>query len=452
MSDLFDTNITFKDFALTPDVLKGVEEMGFVHPTWIQSHMIPLALEGEDVIGQAKTGTGKTAAFGLPLLSVMDPEIPGQALILTPTRELAAQVAGELKEMGRYTKIAPVCIVGGESFDQQMKAIKRGAQIVVGTPGRIMDLQGRGQLKFEQTRFVVLDEVDRMLDIGFRDDIRKIFKRIPTGRQTLFVSATIGEDIDRLARQFMRPDVRRLTIESEALTVSMVDQKYYSVEAWDKRDLLMHLLAKENPDLVVVFCRTKASVVKLGRHMKDKGIEVREIHGDLSQKNRNKVMKELRDNRVRVLLASDLAARGLDVEHITHVINYDLPEDAEIYVHRIGRTARAGRRGVAWSFVTPDEGRLLTAIEKLTGVLIDRISDDDFKPGPVPEHQRSTRPMRGEREPVSIGEMAGRRAGPSVSSDELSPEEMALRFPGGIVPKGPPPKTLGSRFRTRRSR
>lgn len=451
MSELFDTETTFKDFGLSPEVLQGIEDMGFSHPTWIQAHMIPLALEGEDIIGQAKTGTGKTAAFGLPLLSVMDPKIAIQALILTPTRELAAQVAGELADMGRHTPINPVCIVGGESFDAQMKAIKDGAQIVVGTPGRIMDLHGRGRLLFDQTRFVVLDEVDRMLDIGFRDDIRKIFKKIPTARQTMFVSATIDEEIDRLARQFMRPDARRLTIESQALTVSLVDQRYFSVEAWDKRDLLLHLLQHENPDVVVVFCRTKATVVKLARFLKDKNIPAREIHGDLSQVKRVRAMKALREKRVSVLIASDLAARGLDIEHITHVINYDLPDDPEIYIHRIGRTARAGRRGVAWSFVTPDEGNLLTGIEKLAGVLIERVSADNFTPGPVPEGHAS-RPVKTDSKPASIGEAAVKRAGSVDSVAELPEEELARRFPGGIIPKGPPPKTLGARFRTRRSR
>ncbi|MEM6458734.1 MAG: DEAD/DEAH box helicase, partial [Planctomycetota bacterium] len=343
--ELFDTSVSFADLKLSEKVVAGLTEAGFEHPTGIQAALIPPIMEGHDVIGQAKTGTGKTAAFGLPILSLADPEVRGQALVLAPTRELAAQVAGELDQLGKATNIRTSVIIGGESMRHQQKSLAQGGHLVVGTPGRVMDLHGRGQLDFNHVRFVVLDEVDRMLDIGFREDIRKILKLIPRpidkpvaegGRQTIFVSATMDVQIERLARSFMKKDAQKITTVSGSLTVAMVDQKYLPVEPWDKRALLLKLLTKEKPDTTVVFCKTKATVRKVAEYLKKKELNVREIHGDLHQSKRNKVMDAFRKEKVDVLIASDLAARGLDVDHITHVINYDLPEDPEVYIHRIG--------------------------------------------------------------------------------------------------------------------
>jgi superfamily II DNA/RNA helicase len=450
--DLFDTRSTFRDLGLRDSVCKGVEEAGFKHPTDIQAKLIPAILSGRDVIGQARTGTGKTAAFGLPVLHHSDKDTPMQALILTPTRELAAQVAGELEMLGQFTPIRTTCIIGGESMRAQKKSVERGGHLLVGTPGRIMDLHGRGEIRFDRVRFVVLDEVDRMLDIGFREDIRKILKNTPNHRQTIFVSATISDDIERLARSYMKPDAEKITTVAGSLTVELVDQKYLTVEPWDKRTLLLHLLRHEKPDTTVVFCKTKATVHKVTQYLRDKGLGVREIHGDLDQKKRNRVMESLREGKLNVLIASDLAARGLDVEHITHVINYDLPEDPEVYIHRIGRTARAGRRGVAWTFVTPDEGQRLTDVEKLTGALIEKMDYPGFEPGPVPQDVRELRERDAQR--LARSEQPKDRTAPSVPPpDQISDEERARLFPGGVVPKGPPPRrTLGARFKTRRSR
>jgi len=452
MDEIFDSSVTFRDLGLSDSVLKGIESAGFVHPTHIQNRLIRAALQGKDILGQAKTGTGKTAAFGLPILHMAQTDLPMQALVLTPTRELAAQVTAELEELGRHTPIRATCIIGGESMRQQSRAIERGAQIMVGTPGRIMDMQGRGQIHFKNIHFVVLDEVDRMLDIGFRDDIRRILKATPDRRQTFFVSATISSEIETLARSFMNDDAEKIVTASGSLTVSLVDQKYIAVEPWDKPQHILYLIKHEKPDTTVIFCRTKATVHRLTRYLRDHGVNCREIHGDLIQKKRTKVMESLRKGGVDVLVASDLAARGLDVEHISHVINYDLPDDPELYIHRIGRTARAGRRGTAWSFVTPEQGKLLTEIEKLTGVLIDKVEYRGFRPGPVPADVAEQR--KRDQRPVSTTTPAQRlaeRAAPSaVPSDQLSPEELAAMFPGGVVPKGPPPRTLGSRFRTRR--
>jgi ATP-dependent RNA helicase DeaD len=447
--DVFDSSMTFGDMKLRDSVLKGVEQAEFVHPTDIQVQLIPAVLEGRDVIGQAKTGTGKTAAFALPLLHLCDKDTPMQALILTPTRELAAQVAAEIQELGQFTPIRAVCIIGGESMRDQIKNVKDGGHIIVGTPGRVMDMHARGQIHFDNLRFAVLDEVDRMLDIGFREDIRKILKQIKRDHQTVFVSATIDEEIDKLARSFMQPDAVRISSVGNALTVAQVTQKYLPVQPWDKRSLLLHLLRYEKPDTTVVFCKTKATVHKVTKYLRDKGANAREIHGDLQQSKRNTVMNSMRSGKLDVLIASDLAARGLDIDHISHVINYDLPEDPEIYVHRIGRTARAGRKGTAWTFVTPDQGQLLTEVEKLTGVMIEQLDYPDFKPGPVPKEIAGEQQQRQRRE-QAVTERAQTDRALSPELQGLSEAQLKAMFPDGKIPSAPPARGLGSRLRTRR--
>lgn len=446
-SEIFDLSVSFEQLGLRNSVLKGIAACGFEHPTDIQVKLISAILAGRDVLGQARTGTGKTAAFALPILHLADKTVPMQALILVPTRELAAQVTAEIEELGRFCPIRAACIIGGESIRDQVEAIKRGTHILVGTPGRIMDLEGRRQIEFSHVRFVVLDEVDRMLDIGFRDDIKKILGQIKHEHQTIFVSATINEDIERLARTFMKADTEKIVTVSGSLTVAQVTQKYLPVEPWDKMALLLHLLKHEKPQTTLVFCRTKATVGKVTRYLREHGVEAREIHGDLAQKKRNRVMSSMRQGNVNVLVASDLAARGLDVEHISHVINYDLPQDPEIYVHRIGRTARVGRNGVAWTFVTPEEGQLLTEVEKLAGIMIDKFDYPDFKPGPIPPHVQRQRQQQTRRaDPVQS--LAARAQPPAPQ--ELSEEQKRLMFPDGTIPQAPPPRTLGSRFRSRR--
>ncbi len=450
MSEVFDSSTTFDQLNLRSTVLKGVKQAGFEHPTDIQAKLIPAVLSGQDVIGQAKTGTGKTASFGLPILHCAKKEVPMQALILVPTRELAVQVARELEQLGRFTPIRTVCLIGGESIQQQSTSVKQGGHLMVGTPGRVMDLFARKQIRFDKIRFVVLDEVDRMLDIGFRDDIRKILSRIKCDHQTIFVSATLDQEIERLARSFMKPDAQKIVTVSGSLTVSLVDQKYFSVEPWDKRTLLLHLLRHEEPDTTLVFCRTKATVHKITQYLREKGINVKQIHGDMPQVKRNRVMHSMRQGKLDVLIASDLAARGLDIEHISHVINYDLPDDPEVYIHRIGRTARAGRKGIAWSFVCPDQGKLFTEIEKLTGVLIDKMDYPDFKPGPVPKDVQEERDREKQRQDAAGSTLTDRSHPKAI--DGLTQEQLEAMFPGGVVPKTAPRRTLGGKFRTRRSR
>jgi len=450
MTDIFDQETTFETMGLSGGALRGVQEAGFEHPTHIQAQLIPAVLSGKDVIGQAKTGTGKTAAFGLPLLQLADPEVSMQGLILVPTRELAVQVTNELMQLGRHTKIRSTCIIGGESMRLQKESIKKGGHLMVGTPGRVMDLIGRREINLNHIRFLVLDEVDRMLDVGFRQDIDKIFKAVKTKHQTVFVSATVSGEIERLAKRYLKRDMQKIVTTSGSLTVSQVDQSYIPVQHWDKRKLLLYVMRHEEPDTTVVFCRTKATVRRVTEFLRKKEINAREIHGDITQAMRNRVMKSMRAGHLDVLVASDLAARGLDIEHISHVINYDLPEDPEVYVHRIGRTARAGRQGVAWSFVCPDQGQLLTAIEKLVGLMIERLEYDGFKPGPVPEDRRAeVKQQQPASKAKSHGEVLRDRAEVAAHGG-MDKQALAAMFPGGVLPQGAPKRTLGGKFRRRK--
>ncbi len=437
---------TFDQLGLSEQLLRGVEKLGFQRPTRIQTEMIPLALAGKDILGQSKTGTGKTAAFGLPIIQKASPETPLQALILVPTRELAIQVTDDLRQLGKYTPIRVIAIYGGQRIRIQADRLKKDPHLVVGTPGRIMDMHGRGLLPYENMRFVVLDEVDRMLDIGFRDDIRRILGSITHNRLTIFVSATISAEIERLGRQYMREPVKIEATTSSSMTVSEVKQRYFTVEPWDKKQLLVHLLTHEDPALTLIFCRTKQTVDGLTEYLQRKGIDAHAIHGDMYQGKRNRVMDRFRRRELSVLVASDLAARGLDVTDISHVINFDLPEDPEVYVHRVGRTARAGREGIAWSFATPEQGRLLMAIERLANVEIPIEIYDDFKPGPVPAEVTARRERAQQRQEELRVEHSRVPLAPPSPTDAVDP----TKFPGGIVPTAMPTRRLGGRLRLRR--
>ena len=439
---------TFADLGIRSSVVRGVEEIGFKHPTKIQAEMIPPILEGRDVLGQSRTGSGKTAAFGLPLFNLIKKGEAFQVIILAPTRELAIQIADEIADLGRHTPIRIATVYGGQPIPTQARALERNPEVVVATPGRFLDMKQRGYLHLHNVRIAILDEVDRMLDIGFRDEIKKILSAIDSGgHQTVFVSATISDDIEKLARSFMTDPVKLQTT-GGSLTVSLVEQHYLTVQPWDKRRLLRHLLTHEEPELTLVFCRMKRTVDDIARYLNDKGIEANAIHGDMFQGKRNAVMKRLRAGQLSVIVASDLAARGLDVDNISHVINYDLPDDPEVYVHRIGRTARAGRNGVAWSFVTPEQGPLLTEIEKLANIHIPHLEYPDFQPGPVPERVKAEQQAEAKR----ITALKSR----SRFSDGSPPPAVVgaadpSKFPGGIVPTKMPPKRLGGRVKTARS-
>ncbi|GJQ29181.1 MAG: hypothetical protein HBSAPP03_10650 [Phycisphaerae bacterium] len=453
--EIFDETHTFADLNLKPGVLRGLEQVGFKHPTKTQSMLIPAILAGKDVLGQAKTGTGKTAAFGLPLLNNLDTETPFQALILAPTRELAIQITHELQDIGgKECPIRVMTLYGGQAVHTQAGKLQKGAHIVVGTPGRVMDMLERGHLHFRNIKAVVLDEVDRMLDIGFREDIRKILEKTPPSRQTVLVSATISPDIEKLARRYLR-DPEKIVVHSGSLTVSMVKQYYLPVNQWDKKRLLLHLLRHEEPAITLIFCRLKRTVDELARGLTERGIESHAIHGDMPQGKRNKTMEQLRTGTLSVLIASDLASRGIDVEGITHVINFDIPEDPEVYVHRIGRTARAGRGGVAWTFVTPEQGDLLSNVENLINAEVPKLAYPDFKPSEAPPGWRGE--TRGGRREGGLT-LADAPAGADAPAPEKTnrveatlkptlpaaePDKVDLsKFPGGIVPTKLPPKRL----------
>jgi ATP-dependent RNA helicase DeaD len=445
-SETFDTTKTFADLGLPASVLKGIDAAGFKHPTKIQSALIPVAMSGKDVIGQAKTGTGKTAAFSLPVLGLLQPGDQFGALVLVPTRELAIQVCREVEELGGHTGIKAIPVYGGKPMRAQAQALESHPEIIVGTPGRVMDMHQRGLLPYNQFKVVILDEVDRMLDIGFREDIRKILGAMKQRPQTIFVSATISPEIEKLARSYMKSPEKIVTTE-KSLTVSAVDQSWLTVEPWDKRKLLHHLLKHEEPALTIVFCRMKKTVDQVAEYLTKHGIDAHAMHGDMYQTKRDKVMDQLRGGSLGVLVASDLASRGLDVDDISHVINYDVPEDPEIYIHRIGRTARAGRHGVAWTFIQPDQGDLLSGIEMLANIEIPQKQYPDFTPGPIPVDVSSYREAEKRRREESAS--AKSRMATAVAPTAAKAADPNA-FPGGVVPSAMPMKRLGGVVRTRR--
>jgi ATP-dependent RNA helicase DeaD len=446
MDEIFDRQLSFADLGLGPNVLTGIQKQGFEHPTIVQARLIPLALSGNDVLGQSKTGTGKTAAFGLPMLHMLTEQDPFAGLVLVPTRELAIQVTHEIRELGRFTNLKAMAVYGGQKMSVQISKLQKHPNVVIGTPGRIMDMHRRGYLPYDKVKIAVLDEVDRMLDIGFREDIRKILGTMKHPHQTIFVSATISGEIERLANQYLRNPQRLTLTESKSLTVSQVTQKYFSVQPWDKNRLLVHLLTHQEPALTLVFCRTKHTVDALAEYLKRHDIDAHAMHGDMYQGKRNRVMEKLRSGDLSVLVASDLAARGLDVDDISHVINYDLPEDPENYVHRIGRTARAGKDGIAWSFVTPDQGDLLTAIEMLTNVEIPLAEFSDFRPGELPADVQVQR----ERAAARAQQVRVEQSRVAAPPPALVGDRDASRFPGGLVPSARPSRSMGGRLKTRR--
>jgi ATP-dependent RNA helicase DeaD len=452
--DVFDKTVRFADLGLTPEVLRGVTDAGFEYPTAIQAQIIPLLLQGKDMLGQAKTGTGKTAAFGLPVLCRVRKGAAYSAMVLVPTRELAIQVAADLNELGRHTGLTALPVYGGQNISTQAQRLARGPEIIVATPGRVMDMHQRGYLHYRDIQMIVLDEVDRMLDIGFRDDIRRILASCPKDRQTIFVSATLQPEVESLARSFAR-DAEKIVATSGSLTATMVKQYHLPVEPWDKKQLLLHLLTHESPALTLVFCRTKKTVDNLTEYLIRKGIDAHAMHGDMYQAKRNKVIEKLKSGSLSVLIASDLASRGLDVEGITHVINYDLPEDPDLYVHRIGRTARAGRDGIAWALVTPEQGELLTQIEMLINAEIPKLDYPDFVPGPVPEdvrvHRQAEERRRSAGPALSRFAPTAAPAAPTASEGPGAGAVDASKFPGGIVPSKLPDKRLGGRVRSARS-
>lgn len=418
----------FANLGLSDMLLRGVEAAGFESPTDIQTNLIPAALAGKDVLGQARTGTGKTAAFALPMMERMDPDIGLQGVVVVPTRELAVQVTEEFRSLGRFTKLTFITVYGGVSMSKQISALHGGANIAVATPGRLLDLIQRGTVNTSNVRFTVLDEVDRMLDIGFINDIRQIMRAMPSGCQTILVSATVDAapcqesrrtkhtgSVRRLAKEFTNDPVE-IDVSRDELTVGEVEQVYCTVAGnFDKHKLLMLFIAQDKPASAIVFTNMRITARRIAERLKADGISAEEIRGDLDQRRRESVMARFRDGHTRILVATDVAARGIDIAGVTHIVNYDIPLDAEIYVHRIGRTARMGASGKAVTFVTRDEGEQLTEIEKLIDVQIKETRYKGFASSPPSKEKPAMPTPRPTKVPV-------------------------------------PPKTLGGKFRTRRQR
>jgi len=386
-------------------MLDALRRADYLEPTPIQSGLIPRALEGVDLMGQAQTGTGKTAAFCIPILERLHPHKRGadpQALVLTPTRELAVQVRDECSKLAAGRKANVVAVYGGKPIRSQIEKLSRGAEIVVGTPGRVMDLMDRGVLILGGLRFAVLDEADRMLDVGFRPDIEKILRHCPQSRQTLLLSATIPPPVMRLAQQYMRkPEMLNFSPKNPA--VETIEQFYFTVDPQQKFDLLVKLLQRENPTQAIIFCRTKRGTERIHRRLARKIPSVDTIYGDLPQTTRDRVMREFRDGKTQILVATDVVGRGIDVTRISHIINFDIPQFCDDYVHRVGRTGRMGREGVAYTFVTPEEGNELTRIEVRINLLLKRAEIEGFAvyekpPGTdQPAEEPSSKPVFGGR-------------------------------------------------------
>ena len=356
--------ISFLSLGISEARSKHLETLGFDQPTDVQTQAIPEILKGKDVVGQSQTGTGKTAAFSLPILEQIDVEQTAvQALILTPTRELAQQVAEAIKTFSHDRALKTLTVYGGQSIERQMQQLKRGVQVIVGTPGRIIDLLNRKALRFDTLRYVVLDEADEMLSMGFIDDVREILRQAPEQRQTACFSATMPRQIQDLINQFMDNPVR-LKVDQPKGSPKQIQQRVYKVpRGWNKIQALKPILAVEDPESALIFVRTKRTANEINQQLQANGYSVDEYHGDLSQIQRERLVQRFRNNQVRLVVATDIAARGLDVENLSHVINFDLPDNVETYIHRIGRTGRAGKDGIAVSLSLPRDRHTLRQIE-----------------------------------------------------------------------------------------
>jgi ATP-dependent RNA helicase RhlE len=396
--------MSFESLGLAPALLRAVEEEGYTEPTPVQREAIPLGLEGRDLVGSAQTGTGKTAAFLLPILQRLEAGRPGKlrALILVPTRELAEQVLESARTYGRHLGVKSVAVYGGVGMEPQTRALRRGVDIVVATPGRLLDHMGRGHVDSSQLEVLVLDEADRMLDMGFAPDVRRILDSLPSERQTMLFSATISGDVDRLARRALNEHAA-VEIGRRAESADGVEHVLVAVDKPEKRNVLAMMLDELPQGRTLVFTRTKFGADKLARHLRREGNSVGAIHGGKTQSARNDVLERFKLGKTRILVATDVAARGIDVDNIVMVVNYDVPHDPEIYVHRVGRTARAGAQGVALTLMSPDEWLMMRDVERLMGRSFPREVVPGFEPAVSPGQ-----PLTGERVP--------RQQGPSLRS------------------------------------
>lgn len=418
-------NLTFEQIIQDPKVLRAIKDLGFTTPTEIQAATIPPAIKGQDLIGQAKTGSGKTFAFGVPLLHHLTPERRPQALILAPTRELCQQIAAELAKLAKHTHVRIVAVFGGVSMNPQSDAL-RESQIVVATPGRLMDHLERGTFRTEGIHFLVFDEADRMFDMGFVKDMERIVKRLPPKRQTLLFSATMPDAIKRLTAQYQHNPVH---VKAHALVEEhLLPQFYYRVAPEMKFSLLVHLLKKEGSDLAMIFCQTKHGAKALARNLQKQGLEADAMHGNLSQAQRDRVLADFKAGKIRFLVATDIAARGIDIKYITHVFNYNIPHVPEDYVHRIGRTARAGEKGMAISLIDPTEQYSWRDVMRLPNVhatelrIEGQIEPIAFQKGDRSSDARSFSPRSPGSRPHGSSYRPAARHGSSGSSGSRSSE------------------------------
>jgi ATP-dependent RNA helicase DeaD len=416
--------VAFKDLGLSPNIQQAIDELGFSEPTPIQAQAIPELLGGHDVIGQAQTGTGKTAAFGLPLLQYLDPDNDEvQAVVLTPTRELCIQVTQALRAYAEHLDVEIVAVFGGAPIKSQQAQLRAGAHVVVATVGRMMDLMSRRSLVLTAARYIVLDEADEMLDLGFIEDVEKILRMCPSGRQTALFSATMPPPVKRLAESYMY-DPTTISITPKTLTVDAIAQAFVEVPAKDKAARLVELLKVEEPEQAIIFTRTKIGASRLEKTLKDKGLDVKALHGDMSQGSRDGVMIAFKDHRVRLLVATDIAARGLDIEHVTHVINFDVPDSSEVYVHRIGRTGRVGRTGRAITLVTPAQRDEIGRIERDVKTTIGEWESPEERLEHAPRPRRRERPEPAEV--VEAGEKSDDRQRDEDKNDGESAKSVKL--------------------------
>ena len=401
---------SFQELGLSSIMMKALGKLGYEAPSPIQAQVIPWALQGYDVIGQARTGTGKTASFAIPILEQLDPlreNSKPQAIVLVPTRELAAQVHGEFVKLAEGCPTSVLEVAGGKHMEKQTKRLQQGVQVVVGTPGRVIDHIQRGTLSLSRIWCVVLDEADRMLDIGFRPDIERILRRCPEHRQTLLLSATLADEVKELANRYLFEPVH-VDCSKKDMSVDTIEQRYLTVAPERKFETLIALLRREVPPQTIIFCRTKLGTAKLHNQLEKrlyqypelKHLQIGTIHGNMNQSQRDSVFRQLRDGSLQVLVATDVVGRGIDVSTISHIINYDLPDDCDDYVHRVGRTGRMGRDGIAFTFVAKGQGGTLTEIEHRINrlLILDPLSE---QPTNAP---RSAASVVAIREQVEIGQ------------------------------------------------
>jgi ATP-dependent RNA helicase DeaD len=375
----------FNDFPLSKEVLRGIDRLGFSSPSPIQAQTIMPLLEGRDVIGQAQTGTGKTAAFGIPMVERIDPEDRRvQGLVLAPTRELAVQTADQIRRISRYTKLRVLPVYGGESINKQINELKKGAHIVVGTPGRILDHLQRKTLSLSGVTCVVLDEADRMLDMGFIKDIERILSKVPKNKQTSLFSATIDKSVWNVCNRFMK-EPERILVSRDEIALPQISQYYMIVDPKRKFDALISVLDEHSVERAILFCRTRRETSKLARNLKAKGYDAKPLHGGLTQPQRDAVMESFRRGKLKILVATDVAARGLDIDDVTHIINYTIPNEPAVYFHRIGRTARMEADGTAITLVTAEEMPDLKQIKALTKTKIMELKSEHALQDASPE-------------------------------------------------------------------